>query len=55
MIFFPEADGDDNDVKFRSREAKGISCLKAKVIGYIPLEMAAIFFLANLYLRQGIG
>ena len=28
---------------------------KAKVTRYIPLETAAIFFLANLYLKQGIG
>ena len=29
--------------------------LKAKVIRYIPAETAAIFSLANLYLKQGIG
>ena len=29
--------------------------VKAKLIRYIPLETAAIFFLSNLYLKQGIG
>ena len=28
---------------------------KAKLNLYIPLKTAAIFFLANLYLKQGIG
>ena len=28
---------------------------KAKAIRYIQLETAAIFFLVNLYLKQGIG
>ena len=28
---------------------------KANMKGYIPLETAAIFFLANLFLKQGIG
>ena len=29
--------------------------IKAEVIRYVALETAAIFFLANLYLKQGIG
>ena len=29
--------------------------VKAKLIRYIPLETVAIFFPANLYLKQGIG
>ena len=29
--------------------------LKAKLIRYIPLATATLFFLANLYLKQGIG
>ena len=29
--------------------------LKANMKGYIPLVTAAIFFLANLFLKQGIG
>ena len=29
--------------------------LKANMKSYIPLESAAIFFLANLFLKQGIG
>ena len=29
--------------------------IKANMKSYIPLETAAIFFLANLFLKQGIG
>ena len=29
--------------------------VKADMKGYIPLETAAIFFLANLFLKQGIS
>ena len=32
-----------------------ISKLKADMKSYIPLETAAIFFLANLFLKQGIS
>ena len=31
---------------------RGVVCIKAKAIHYIPLEMAAIFFLANPNLKQ---
>ena len=31
------------------------SVFKADMKSYIPLEMAAIFFLANLFLKQGIS
>ena len=29
--------------------------LKANMKSYMPLETAAIFFLVNLFLKQGIG
>ena len=32
-----------------------ILLFKANMKSYIPLETAAIFFLANLFLKQGIG
>ena len=31
------------------------SLFKANMKSFIPLETAAIFFLANLFLKQGIG
>ena len=32
-----------------------VHCIKADMKSYIPLETAAIFYLANLFLKQGIS
>ena len=44
MISFQGADGDDTDVKLRSREAKGITCLKESAIKTNTLFAKRVFY-----------
>ena len=44
---------DDNTLWYKN--ADRFIQIKANMKSYIPLETAAIFFLANLFLKQGIG
>ena len=43
------------DVSKAARRARKLAVLKADMKSYILLETAAIFFLANLFLKQGIS